>query len=142
VSELAHIRSAYDAIEGPRDGAIASAREALLGEIARGTSSGRSRTRRRTLAAVALASLVGALLVAPALGLGDRLLDLIGKQQRPPEVYSPVWSPDGRSIAYLSIRTGHEIRVMNADGTGERTIARNAFEPAWSPDGRWIAFSS
>ena len=58
----------------------------------------------------------------------------------------PTWSPDGRKIAVVSGRHGpenSEIYVMNADGSGQRRLTRNAaFDraPAWSPDGRKIAF--
>jgi TolB protein len=55
-----------------------------------------------------------------------------------------VWSPDGRTIAFESLRDGDgEIYVMNADGSGQRRLTRNPardFAPAWSPDGRRIAF--
>jgi Tol biopolymer transport system component len=53
----------------------------------------------------------------------------------------PVWSPDGRRIAYLS----NGVRVVNADGSGRRRLTRDRGEgsaPAWSPDGQQIAFVS
>jgi Tol biopolymer transport system component len=67
----------------------------------------------------------------------------------------PVWSPDGRRIAFLR-QWSHrgkrgrspwefEVYVMNADGSGQRRLARHAtsnFAPAWSPDGRKLAFVS
>lgn len=58
-----------------------------------------------------------------------------------------VWSPDGRTIAYLSDKSGeYEIYVRNADGTGEeRQLTRGGkawrFEPLWSPDSKMLVFS-
>jgi Tol biopolymer transport system component len=60
----------------------------------------------------------------------------------------PVWSPDGRQIAYVhwpSNRTaaGNTIWVMNADGTGKKQLTRGDVHgnaPEWSPDGKQIAF--
>jgi Tol biopolymer transport system component len=62
----------------------------------------------------------------------------------------PVWSPDGRMIAFDSMPNQigrlhpdgrHEIYVMNADGSGQRMVAHGT-GPAWSPDGSKIAFRS
>jgi len=53
---------------------------------------------------------------------------------------NPVWSPDGRRIAF---ENNWQINVMNADGSGQRRLTRNGgrnFAPAWSPDGQKIAF--
>ncbi len=59
---------------------------------------------------------------------------------------SPVWSPNGKMIAFTSTRDGHpQIYVMNADGTGLRRVSQDNladFSPTWSPDGNWIAFAS
>lgn len=142
MNELAPFRRAYDAVADPDEGAVRAAREELFREIARDRSPSRARPRRRAfVVALGVVALVGTLLVTSAFGFGDRLLDLVRGEQRPPEVSSPVWSPDGRTIAFLSIGASRELRVMNADGSGERVIARNATPPSWSPDGRWIAFS-
>ncbi len=57
----------------------------------------------------------------------------------------PVWSPDGRKIAFMiDVDDGNrEVYVMNADGSGQRNLTRNKdwdYGPVWSPDGRKIAF--
>jgi Tol biopolymer transport system component len=57
----------------------------------------------------------------------------------------PVWSPDGRQIAFESGRDGptENIYVMNADGSGLQNLTHTAttsFDFAWSPDGRRIAY--
>jgi Tol biopolymer transport system component len=63
--------------------------------------------------------------------------------------YLPVWSPDGRRIAFVSIPAGsgarHDVHVMNADGTGRRAIAETPTEElvvSWAADGRRVAFGS
>jgi Tol biopolymer transport system component len=55
---------------------------------------------------------------------------------------SPVFSPDGKQIAYYHYTDG--IYVANADGTGAHKIVgeTNAKYLAWSHDGTWIAFAS
>jgi Tol biopolymer transport system component len=48
----------------------------------------------------------------------------------------PVWSPDGRTIAYDG---GMGLLRMNADGSGQRLISgRSVADPSWSGDGRQI----
>jgi Tol biopolymer transport system component/imidazolonepropionase-like amidohydrolase len=58
----------------------------------------------------------------------------------------PVWSPDGRRIAFQGYRDGiWHIWAMNADGSGLAALTSGPFddrEPSWSADGRHIAFSS
>lgn len=61
------------------------------------------------------------------------------------EETDPVWSPDGRSIAYVLRRTGEAlVRVRDLATGAERVIsptgARDA-EPSWAPDGAWIIVS-
>jgi len=60
---------------------------------------------------------------------------------------SPVWSPDGNSIAYFSDESGeYELHVRNQDGKGEvRRFKMNGQgyydSPVWSPDSQKIAFA-
>ncbi len=75
--------------------------------------------------AIAVAIVAGAaLLVTPALGIGDRLLSLIQGKQSPLDVQAPSWSPDGRTIVFVSWRDGNgEVYAMDADGSGQRRLA-------------------
>ncbi|MEP6508298.1 MAG: DPP IV N-terminal domain-containing protein, partial [Gemmatimonadales bacterium] len=58
----------------------------------------------------------------------------------------PVWSPDGKRIAFVSTRAApqgaSDVYVMNADGSNvvRRTTVGRSWSPAWSPNGRRIAF--
>ena len=66
--------------------------------------------------------------------------------KNPVRRWQPVWSPDGRQIAFVSQRDGnYEIYVMNADGSNQTSLTQNPVsdeQPVWSPDGRQIAFVS
>lgn len=61
---------------------------------------------------------------------------------------SPVVSPDGQKILYVSLRPsagpgGYDIYMANVDGTGERrvtTTPRTDDSPAWAPDGQSFFF--
>ncbi|HKF44320.1 MAG TPA: protein kinase [Thermoanaerobaculia bacterium] len=59
---------------------------------------------------------------------------------------NPVWSPDGRQIAFASTRAGQgNVYVRAADGSGsERALTSeqvSSFPLSWSPDGKYLAFS-
>jgi Tol biopolymer transport system component len=60
------------------------------------------------------------------------------------EAAEPAWSPDASKIAFVVIYgpdySGSDVWIMDANGHGQRRLARNAGEPAWSSDGDSIAF--
>ncbi|NPV86363.1 MAG: hypothetical protein HPY45_10195 [Anaerolineae bacterium] len=67
----------------------------------------------------------------------------------PGQDITPVWSPQGRQIAFCSNRTGEEeIWLADLDKTEDRliNISRDATHsdthPVWSPDGRFLAWSA
>jgi len=57
---------------------------------------------------------------------------------------NPVWSPDGQKIAFISNTFGHEVYVMNGDGS-EQTFFGDVEDLVkdfhWSPDGSKIVFA-
>jgi tol-pal system beta propeller repeat protein TolB len=65
--------------------------------------------------------------------------------QSPAEDTEPAWSPDGKRIAFASLRDGNkEIYVMNTDGSNLRRLTNDPASdssPRWSADGR-ILFTS
>jgi TolB protein len=67
--------------------------------------------------------------VIDADGSGEQRLTRGGSQPR--------WSPDGRRIAYVSMREDNlDIWIMNADGSGQRNLTPGAdreSQPLWSP---------
>ena len=56
----------------------------------------------------------------------------------------PRWSPDGKSLTYVSSRAGflQQLRQKNANGTGRDSMllahSKPVLEGVWSPDGSWL----
>lgn len=78
------------------------------------------------------------------------MADADGNNERPfvesnEPIMSPVWSPDGRSIAYVSFESGQAAVYVQTLRTGSRrkVSARAGVNnaPSWSPDGRNLALT-
>ena len=58
----------------------------------------------------------------------------------------PVWSPDGRSIAFVYSKgnpgLGFGVWLVDPDGSNLRSVANPGLGPAWSLDGRWLYYST
>ena len=60
----------------------------------------------------------------------------------------PVWSPDGKQIAYTgfeSLQTPPDVFVINADGSNEKRLSDGtgfSVMPCWSPDAKQILFTT
>jgi Tol biopolymer transport system component len=59
---------------------------------------------------------------------------------------SPVWSPDGKTLAFLSSRTGEsQVYLLTMEGGESHALTKlstGADIVKWSPDGKTIAFTS
>jgi Tol biopolymer transport system component len=62
---------------------------------------------------------------------------LINLTNNPAQDWEPAWSPDGKTIAFMSDRDGDfDIYTMNIDGSGVRSLTHNTVNdhyPAWCP---------
>jgi Tol biopolymer transport system component len=56
---------------------------------------------------------------------------------RPDYYQTPRWSPNGKKIVYIK---RSNLFVVNADGSDDTLLVRNAISPIWSPDGTKIAY--
>jgi TolB protein len=58
-------------------------------------------------------------------------------------IISPVWSPDGSKVAYVSFEKKKPVIYVHSLASGQRVVAANFkgsnSAPAWSPDGRKLA---
>ena len=85
--------------------------------------------------------LQGSLWTVPAKGgPATRITDLFNDARQ------PVWSPDGKTIAFFAYRDGgYDLWAIDPDGSNQRKITWGNFddrEPAYSHDGTRLAFSS
>ncbi len=58
----------------------------------------------------------------------------------------PVWSPDGKYVAYFSDRSGeYELYLRDSESGEVRQVTRGGkafrYDPRWSPDSKYLAFS-
>ena len=62
------------------------------------------------------------------------------------QVGRPTWSPDGKSIAFISNMSGrNNLWLVPAEGGWpvQLTVSdQRQTSPVWSPDGKWIAYQS
>jgi hypothetical protein len=83
-------------------------------------------------------------------GLADQgvegACDLRQLTDDPADDLLPAWSPDGRSIAFVSTRDGNpEIYVMDSDGGNQRRLTFHPggdWRPAWLSDSKHLVFVS
>jgi hypothetical protein len=75
-----------------------------------------------------------------------RRCDLRQLTSSPADDLLPAWSPDGRWIAFVSLRDGNpEIYLMRPDGSDLRRLTDDPagdWRPAWAPDGLHLYFTS
>lgn len=79
------------------------------------------------------------------------LSDIDGARQRPLlssrfPILSPVWSPNGQRVAYVSFESGNKPAIYIMDIATQRRQQMTSFKglngaPAWSPDGQKLAMA-
>jgi len=61
-------------------------------------------------------------------------------------IWSPVWSPDDRQIAFSGTHGGiTDLYIVDVDGNNMRQLTNDKYgdmQPAWSPDGKRLAFAT
>ena len=86
-------------------------------------------------------------------GLLFSISTLLAQKSQPGQDTHPVWSPNGKKIAFISNRVGvkndnpinFEIYIMDANGSNQVRLTHNTVFEAditWSPDGSKLAFKS
>lgn len=116
-----------------------------------------------TVAFVSTGALDGSNNVNPAANIwigksdGSGLMPLTRLNATGADAVAPIWSPDGKRIAFVSSRAldgsnaagaAANLWVMNADGSGATPLTHltasgvNVIDLAWSPDGKKLAFAS
>lgn len=83
---------------------------------------------------------------APQSAADEEACDLRQLTTDPADDLLPAWSPDGRLIAFVSLRDGNaEIYVMNSDGSEPLRITNDPagdWRPVWLPNAHSLAFTS
>lgn len=76
----------------------------------------------------------------------QEIITMLNTKHEGTRYMEPCWSPDGKQIAYISIRDDNgDIYVMNSDGTNQTNLTNHPDgdgQPHWSPDGSKILWSS
>ena len=99
---------------------------------------------------VARMSVVAAILIL-SIGVGALITQSGGRVPLLPDqvagatgIYEFTWSPDGKSIAYISTQSGNsEIWIVPSIGGSPRRVTSSVptkKQPRWSKDGKWIAY--
>lgn len=86
----------------------------------------------------------GTKLAAAGGGIGIIVINIMNNEKfvavegdKPDYYNTPRWSPDGKKIVYVK---HNNLFIVNADGSDETLLVRNAFYPIWSHDGTKIAY--